>query len=188
MSRFADSLVAIATAAAALPRDSATLAALSEDELLALPRLLATITRHVEPSAAAIAGEIARRSSREHGFGGLAQRSGFRTPEHLLQHLTGSTSRGAARLVRAGVIIHESELVAAAEKTGEVLSGVTEPWLAVVGRAGAAALLVNDSATMDADQLLLRARSLRDELDETGIADRERARRTARWSAHGRPC
>lgn len=211
MSRFTDSLVAIATAASALPRDSATLAALPEDELLAIPKLLADITRHLEPSTAAIAGEIARRSTREHGFGGLAQRTGFRTPEQLLQHLTGSTSLVAARLVRAGAIIHESELVATAEKTGEVLSGVTEPWLAGVGRAvaagamsieaadairrglgtttediggdaltTAAALLVDDAVIMDADQLLIRARSLRDELDEAGIADRERTRRAAR--------
>lgn len=211
MSRFTESLVAIATEASALPRDSATLAALPEDELLALPKLLADITRHLEPSAAAIAGEIARRSTREHGFNGLAQRTGFRTPERLLQHLTGSTSRRAARLVHAGVIIHESELMATAEKTGEILPHLTEPWLAVVGRAvavgamsieaadalrrglgtptediggdalaAAAVLLVDDATTMNADQLLIRARKLRDELDEAGIADRERARRAAR--------
>ncbi|MEO8907842.1 MAG: DUF222 domain-containing protein [Microbacteriaceae bacterium] len=211
MPKFTESLVAIAAAASALPRDSTTLGALSEDELLAIPALLAAITLHLEPSAAAVAGEIARRSTREHGFSALAQRSGFRTTEKLLQHLTGSSSRAASQLVRAGAIIHESELVAASEKTGEVLSGVTEPWLAAVGRAvaagamsieaanairrglgmttddigadalaGAATRLVDDARTMDADQLLARARELRDEIDEAGIADRERALHTAR--------
>ncbi|MEO7124195.1 MAG: DUF222 domain-containing protein [Lacisediminihabitans sp.] len=201
----------MAVAASALPQDSSTLAALPEGERLAIPKLLADITRHLEPSTAAVAGEIARRSAREQGFSGLAQRTGFRTPELLLQHLTGSTSGGAARLVRAGVIIHEAELVATAQKTGEVLSGVTAPWLTAVGRAvaagaisieaadairrglgtttedvggdalaSAAVLLVTDAVTMDADQLAIRARELRDEIDEAGIADRERARRTAR--------
>jgi hypothetical protein len=211
MSQFTESLVAIATAATALPRDSAALTALPDHDLLAIPKLLADITRQLEPSAAAIAGEIARRSTREHGFGGLAQRAGFRTPEQLLQHLTGSTRRGATRLVHAGTIIHESELVAAAETAGEFPAGVTAPWLAVVGRAVAAgsmsieaseaicrglgsptediggdalamaaARLVDDGVTMDADQLLIHARGLRDELDEAGIVDRECARRQAR--------
>ena len=120
MPRFTDSLTTIAAAAALLPRDSAILAALTDEELLTIPRLFADITRQLEPSAAAIAGEIARRSARELGFSGLAQRTGYRTPELLLQRLTGSTSREAVKLVRTGVIIHEADLVATVEKTGEV--------------------------------------------------------------------
>jgi hypothetical protein len=211
MSPFTDSLHAIAAAAAALPRDSATLAELPEDELLALPGLFADISRQLEPSAAAVAGELARRSAREFGFGGLAQRSGFRTPERLLQQLTGSTSREAVKLVRTGAIIHEAELVSAAEKTGGVPRELSKPWLVAVGRAvtagelsleaadairvglgaptddiaadalaAAAERLLGDAGGLNADQLLTRACALRDDLDEAGIADRERARRAAR--------
>ena len=215
MSRFTDSLTAITAAAAALPRDSATLAELPEDELLALPALFADITRQLESSAAAVAGEIARRSTRALGFAGLAQRTGFRTPERLLQQLTGSTSREAMKLVRAGTIIHEAELVADAEKAGQVPPELSKPWLVAVGRAvtagelsleaadairaglgiptddigadisadalaAAAVRLLGDAGSLNADQLLIRARALRDDLDEAGIADRERARRNAR--------
>lgn len=211
MSRFTDSLTAITAAAAALPRNSATLAELPEDELLALPALFADITRQLESSAAAVAGEIARRSTRALGFDGLAQRTGFRTPERLLQQLTGSTSREAMKLVRAGTIIHEAELVADAEKAGQIPPELSKPWLVAVGRAvtagelsleaadairaglgiptddigadalaAAAVCLLGDAGSLNADQLLIRARALRDDLDEAGIADRERTRRNAR--------
>jgi hypothetical protein len=173
--------------------------------------LFADITRQLESSAAAVAGEIARRSTRALGFDGLAQRTGFRTPERLLQQLTGSTSREAMKLVRAGTIIHEAELLADAEKTGQVPPELSKPWLVAVGRAvtagelsleaadairaglgiptddigadalaAAAVRLLGDVGSLNADQLLIRARALRDDLDEAGIADRERARRNAR--------
>ena len=146
MPRFTDSLTTIAAAAALLPRDSAILAALTDEELLTIPRLFADITRQLEPSAAAIAGEIARRSARELGFSGLAQRTGYRTPELLLQRLTGSTSREAVKLVRTGVIIHEADLVATVEKTGEVPPELTKPWLITVGRAVSAGTLSIEAA------------------------------------------
>ncbi|MEX2508445.1 MAG: DUF222 domain-containing protein [Homoserinimonas sp.] len=220
MSQFTDSLSDMAAAAAALPRDSVTLAALPEEELLAIPALFADITRQLEPSIAATAGEIARRSAYDLGYQGLAQKTGFRTPEKLVQHLTGSTNREATTLVRTGVIIHEAEVLTEAERSGEVSPELTRPWLAPVGRAvaagilsieaaeairlglgaptdditadtlaGAAAQLVEAAApstdpstenSLNADQLLDRARALRDELDEAGIADRETARYRAR--------
>ncbi|MEX1079547.1 MAG: DUF222 domain-containing protein [Homoserinimonas sp.] len=216
MSQFTESLSVIAAAAAALPRDSATLATLPEEELLAIPALFADITRQLEPSMAAAAGEIARRSTYELGYAGLAQKTGFRTPEKLVQHLTGSTTREASKLVRTGVIIQEAETLTEAERTGEVSPELTKPWLAPVGRAVTAGTLSIEAAEairlglgapteeisadilaqaaaqlvdiadsrgenpLNADQLLDRARALRDELDETGIADREKARHNAR--------
>ena len=226
MSQFTDSLSVIAAAAAMLPRDSATMAGLPEEELLAIPALFADITRQLEPSIAAMAGEIARRSSYELGYQGLAQKTGFRTAEKLVQHLTGSTSREAAKLVRTGGIIHEAEIITESERTGEVSPELTQPWLAPVGRAIATGILSLDAAEairlglgtptvditadmlaeaaaqlvdlaspsnpdpsdpeqafadpLNADQLLKRARDLRDQLDEAGIVDRERARYQAR--------
>jgi hypothetical protein len=46
--------------------------------------------------------------------------------------------------------------------------------------AEAAALLCNEAGVVDADRLFRRARELRDDLDEAGIADREAARREQR--------
>ena len=65
----------------------------------------------MEAREARAAGEIARRSSYDLGYQGLAQRTGFRTPEKFVQHLTGSTNREAAKLVRTGVIIQEAEIL-----------------------------------------------------------------------------
>ena len=211
MPSLTETLAQVASATALLPSDSVLLAELSEGELMAVSAILAKSRHRMDSFAANYAGEIARRSARELGLQGLAQKTGFRTPEGLLQHLTGSTSREASKLVRTGLIMHEAELLTTSEKTGEVPPELTRPWLSVVGRAvasgtlsieaadairaglgvptedisadalaGAAALLVEVATTINADQLLIRARTARDELDEAGIADRERALRNAR--------
>ncbi|MHA6669475.1 HNH endonuclease signature motif containing protein [Homoserinimonas sp. A447] len=234
MSQFTDSLTEVNAAIALLPSDAESFTGMSDEELTEVPVGLAAARHQLEAREARVAGEIARRSSYELGYAGLAQKGGFRTAEKLVQHLTGSTSREAAKLVRTGGIIYEAELITEAERTGEASPELTKPWLAPVGRAvaagtisieaaeairlglgtpteditaellaGAAAQLVDlaspgnvdlsdpDQADPDpadpsapdplnADQLLDRARSLRDELDEAGIADRERARHNAR--------
>ena len=174
---------------------------LSDPDLLRIQRELSDLARGLGASAAVVAGEISHRSRRELGYAGLAQREGFRTPEALIRHETGSTARNAAALVQVGTMARDSGAV-------EALSS-TEPWLREVGaavavgslsvdaarairiglgapseRAGsvtpddlasAAHLLVIEAARLDADELLRCARRARDELDEAGIADRERA-------------
>jgi len=67
----------------------------------------------------------------------------------------GSLSVGAADAIRTGL--------------GQPTDNVSADVLA-----GAAATLCDLAATLDADRLLRRARELRDDLDEAGIADRER--------------
>lgn len=211
MFQFADSLAGAEAAIAVLPSDAGTFAALSDDELTALPASLAALRQRIEAREALAAGEIARRSTRELGYSGLAQKTGFRTPEKLVQHLTGTTQREAGKLVRTGVMIHEAEALKTAEQTGTPAPELTRPWLTTVGRAvsdgtisleaaeairlglGTPSLSVPigvlaDAATqlvheadpasphpLNADQVLDRARSLRNELDEAGIADREAA-------------
>jgi len=68
---------------------------------------------------------------------------------------SGSLSVGAADAIRTGL----------GQPTDNVSSSVL---------AGAAATLCDLAATLDVDRLLRRARELRDDLDETGLADRER--------------
>jgi hypothetical protein len=216
MTQFTDSLTQVEAAIAQLPLDADSFAGMTDEELTAVPAGLAAIRHQVEAREARAAGEIARRSSYELGYSGLAQRTGFRTAEKLVQHLTGSTNREAAKLVRTGVVIHEADVLSEAERTGEVSPELTKPWLAPVGRAVAAGTLSIEAAeairlglgvpsedmtadvlaeaaavlvdaadsrhpdALNADQLLDRARAVRDELDEAGIADREATRYRAR--------
>jgi hypothetical protein len=73
---------------------ASTLTALSVREfpdslLLDTPLVLAAERRRVDAQSAVVAAEIAFRSRRELGHEGLAQRLGARTPERLVQRLTG---------------------------------------------------------------------------------------------------
>ena len=179
---------------------------LSDADLLRIQRELSDLARELGASAAVVAGEIGHRSRRELGFSGLAQREGFRTPEALVRHETGSTARSASALIQAGTMARDSAAVDA--------SSSAEPWFREVGGAviaggitvdaarairiglgapsapasaemavavsaedlaTAAHLLVAESSILDVDALLRLARSLRDDMDEAGIADRERA-------------
>ncbi|PWC06049.1 hypothetical protein DF223_13535 [Mycetocola zhujimingii] len=66
------------------------------------------------------AGQLAKLSERDLGCSGLAQRRGLRTPEQLVQSITGSTRGEAAKQVRVGTALGEAEaaerLRAAAER------------------------------------------------------------------------
>ncbi|HEU4808988.1 MAG TPA: hypothetical protein VFT01_12065, partial [Homoserinimonas sp.] len=78
MPTFEDSLRQVIAAIAALPADAESFAGLSDAELTGLPAGLAAARHHLEAREARVAGEIARRSSVELGYSGLAQKSGFR--------------------------------------------------------------------------------------------------------------
>lgn len=200
-------------AVCALPIDSDCFSSLSDDELLARQGVLAEMRRQIDSCSAVGAGEIARRSRRELGYRRLAQSTGDRTAQALLQRITQSTGAEASALVRVGTLMHEveatRELLGGLDSPGS--SSVEEPWLSPVvealtsGRltvAGAAAIqsglglpgerlpgellrdaatrLVEESQGLNADQLFKVACAVRDELDATGIADRENARRERR--------
>jgi hypothetical protein len=154
-------------------------------------RLAVELRRVAEAHVAASAGEIARRSAPELGREGLARQAGARTVEELLT-TAGMTGREAAAAVRVGRITQgDSEVlsgvgervldgtvsVAAAEAIRVGLEGAGAP-VEIVSRA--AELLCDDPAAADPDRLLKRAREVRDELDEAGIADREQALRARR--------
>ena len=82
-----DLLTAIAdleSACTAMVSDDSDISLLTDDSLMHAQRRLAMGRRHVEASEARVAGEVARRSRRELGYEGLAQRLGARTPEALV--------------------------------------------------------------------------------------------------------
>lgn len=96
----ADTYSALADVSAAFAPPPAT--GLSDTELLEAQRVLAEIRRRTDASLAFIAGEVQHRSRPELGYDGLAQRLGARTPEKLVQTLTGVSAREAGTLVRVG--------------------------------------------------------------------------------------
>lgn len=146
-------------------------------ELASLVRLAGEAVRLADAHLALAAGEVSRRSAHEAGAAGLARRSGFRTPHEMVTSLTGAPGRDVAVAVRVGRL--DGVL-------GEALAGgaVSVPAAEAirVGLEGAAAdprlveeataLLCAEAMSLDADRLLRRAREVRDELDEDGIAAR----------------
>ena len=183
-----------------LSRSASDFQQLADDELVELSTVSAAIQRLSNTHAALVAGDLARRSSFELGHDGLARRSGFRTPEEMVRAATGSTAREAINAVRIGTLVHDASTRAPERPwMSPVASALVDGSLSVAGadaiRAGlgsptaeitatiladAAAQLCIEGTSLDADRLVKRARELRDELDEAGIADRESARRDLR--------
>lgn len=183
----------VLTALEGLSRSAAEYQQLTDAELLQLSTITASIHRLSSTHSTLVAGDIARRSARELGYEGLAQRSGFRSPEELLR-ATGATATEASRAVRVGTLVHDTrpwmQPVANALSDGtlspaaadSIQAGLGEPTTDISSDllADAADRLCQESAVLDPDRLHKRARELRDELDEAGIADREAARRERR--------
>ncbi|MBU1251664.1 MAG: HNH endonuclease [Actinobacteria bacterium] len=123
---------------------------LGDDDVIELQRALAEIRRRVDTAAATVAAEIAHRSRRDLGGDGLAQRLGVRTPERLVQRLTGVTARDATAMVRVGTLM-STPLVSAenapldspdpASNPGDREGLLGTPWLADVAAAVSAARL-----------------------------------------------
>ncbi|TQL48634.1 uncharacterized protein DUF222 [Homoserinimonas aerilata] len=147
MSSLTESLASLAKAASMLPVDSAAYEELEAEHLLEVTSVFAAVRRTIEASAAAAAGEVARRSAVSIGSDGLAQRSGFRTPEKLLQHVTGVSSREAGRLVRIGGMMRDVEIASGiVEPAPDALGHFPRQWLTPVGQAVAEGKLSLDAA------------------------------------------
>ncbi len=191
---FTVALTAVRSAAMTLPSSVSAVRPLTDGRLLALQTELAEARRVLDAASSLVAGEIQHRSRPELGYKGLAQRSGFRTAEKLVQHTTQSTARDAAGLVSVGTLVHEAVapapslawLVAAGAAVSAgalsvaaaqaIRDGVGLPSEAVTALQLTAIveLLIIESTELHAGDLLARARQLRDDLDVAGVADRER--------------
>src|SRR4051812_44049625 len=66
---------------------------------------LGELRHRVDVAASAVSAEIAHRSRVEHGLQGLAQKSGARTAEKLVQQLTGLNAREARSLIQVGELL-----------------------------------------------------------------------------------
>jgi hypothetical protein len=167
---------------------------LDDASLMGLQRSLAEVRRRVDAWSASVAAEIAHRSRHELGGAGLAQRHGARTPELLVQHLSGTTVREAHTMVRVGTLISTPsplEAVGAAVADGHlsldaadaIRAGLAavDPSVPNESVSGAAESLLLDAGSLTVEKLAARAREWAAELDEAHILDRERAMRDARY-------
>lgn len=134
--------------------DRRVVAHLTDDALLAQQAQLAELRRRAETNLSLLADEVARRSHHSLGHNGLAQRLGSRTPQNLVQRVTGTSSREAATLVRVGSMLAnsaansalDSAAVSAADTGDPARSGwQSSPWLESVTRAVECARLSIDA-------------------------------------------
>ncbi|MGV9769044.1 DUF222 domain-containing protein [Microbacterium sp. NPDC003461] len=90
--------------------DVAVVAALPDEDVLALLTVATDLAKTAERVRAVAAGVVSARSSRAAGHKGLAQGRGHRNAVALVQELSGSTRGDAARQVRVGQSLVESAL------------------------------------------------------------------------------
>lgn len=173
-------------------------ASMSDDDLLASSRALAQAAARLDAKRAEVAAEIVHRSRHEHGGAGLSRRVGARTPEALVQDVADVSKRGAGVLARVGEIlsvdgdpwlapvaraVREGDMTV--EKADVVRAGLGSPTAAIAADdlSDLAAHLAELAPRVTVERLASVARSLRDELDTAGVAERERQRRDRRYLA-----
>lgn len=164
--------------------------ALDDAALLSTQARLAETRRRIDAAIASASAEVHRRSHRDLGYDGLAQRLGAGSAEKLVQQVAGVSRREAGALVRIGSLDASSPLAA------PVASGSVSVEAAEVIRVGlgsatssvsadsiveATRALVALAPSLTIEQLASRARSLRDELDAAGVPAREAELRERRY-------
>ncbi len=179
-----------------------SVSAVADEDLLDAQREIAEIRRRADICAAAIAAEIARRSHHDLGGAGLAQRKGARTPEILIQRISGTSGRDARTLMRVGELVPTADESRAPQPSwlGAIADGLAGGRLSIeaadalrsaIGPAAehadpdrlldAVREIVDDAPGLTVEQIGVRARELRDVLDEEGVAGREQERRDRRY-------
>jgi hypothetical protein len=137
-------LSAAIEAAGLIPTEVTVYDRVSNNTVVQLHELAATLLRLAGVALALTTGQIDRRSARELGAQGMARQGGHRTPEQMARSVGNIPHHDAARAMRQGRLIHETQTNDTAETTGtpppvnpttgEVVTPL-EPWLAGVGRA-----------------------------------------------------
>ena len=165
--------------------DPGALVALGDDALIANHSRLAEARVRIDAAMAASSAELARRSSPDLGHTGLAQRLGARTPERLVQNLSGLSKGEAAQLVRVGELRDRSPWARSVSvgAADAIQRGLGAPTIEIPASAlaEAAGLLAAEAPSLTLEQLTARAHEARDTLDEGGVVDRERQLRDSRY-------
>jgi hypothetical protein len=199
-------LLSTADAVARLGDSPAAFAPLPKQDLLEALKAIADLRQCCDTFSSMIAGELNRRSVPELGSAGLAQQEGYRTPQAMVEAVTGVTKGEAVSILEVGKLLAETDAAESLQREHPELPAPPTPWHAPIAhavsdgrisiaqadaiRAGlglptdsvppealseAAVELLGDAATLTAGQLHRRARQLRDDLDDTEVADREKA-------------
>ena len=183
-----------ATISVELP-DISGVSAMSDGALLDSMRRASDARRVVDATIATIAGEVAARSTRELGYDGLAQRSGAQTPEALVGRIIGANEADARSLVSAGVMLTDTPAwlgeVAGLVADGSISVGAAAAIKKALGTPNenvaaddlldAAHLLAEQAKSLSPEQVGRCARDLRNELDQAGVRDLEKAQRDQRY-------
>ncbi|HKP05696.1 MAG TPA: HNH endonuclease [Microbacterium sp.] len=125
---------AAARVAGRLGACAADVGELTDDDLLRLLTDTTEARKALELIVAGASAEVARRSSRELGYEGLAQRKGLRTGTALVQHITGLGRADVTRAVDAGNELAPAvvEPVADVESAAASPAPVVEEWLSTL--------------------------------------------------------
>jgi hypothetical protein len=192
-------LTAIAAAldALTLPAD----VEMTDAQLVEFHQAFARIRRAADLGLARCSGIVAHRSRPELGYSGLAQRTGARTPEQFVQQVTGVSRREAGVMVRVGGLMDAASATPGALPLAPWLKAITDAIAARTLSTGAADViraaltglslademlldaatgLLRDARSLSEEKLGTRARQVRDQLDEAGVAGREEALREKR--------
>lgn len=165
---------------------------MTDDSLLHAQKVLAEHSRTVDSLSARVAGEIARRSSRELGHSGLAARKGFQSPVELVQSVSHVSRATAAKFVAIGVAVEESPSSSVSAVGIDVLDAINRG----LGSADALitatvlekerARLLEIAHRLTVEEILAAARSVRDRLDDESVERRERQQRDRRYWKNAR--
>jgi len=206
MSSPATTLLRTADTVARLGASPAAFAPLPKQDLLAALHAIADLRRACDVYTAWISAELTRRSTTDLGSAGLAQQEGFRTPQAMVESMTGTTKGTAVTIVEVGRMLAETDAIETLQREHPELPAPPAPWHASIAHAvtdgrvsiaqadairtglglpteaipaealgEAARELLADVRALTAGQLHRRARQLRDDLDDTEVAQRERA-------------
>jgi Domain of unknown function (DUF222) len=174
---------------------------LSDADVIAFQQHFAEVRRTADLRLAQMAGITAHRSRPELGYDGLAQRTGARTPEQLVQQVTGLSRREAGTLVRVGALMDAATATPGSLPLAPWLRALNDAVAARTLSTGAADViraaltglestddvlleaangLIRDAKVLSEEKLATRARQVRDRLDEDGVAKREEELREKR--------
>jgi Domain of unknown function (DUF222) len=110
-------------------------APLPKQDLLDAMQAIADLRHCCDTYTAWIAAELTRRSSLELGSAGLAQQEGYRTPQAMVEAMTGVTKVGAVSLVEVGKILAETDAAETLQREHPELPAPPVPWQAPIAHA-----------------------------------------------------
>ncbi|MFD3443022.1 DUF222 domain-containing protein [Microbacteriaceae bacterium 4G12] len=131
----AATLLRTADAVARLGSSPTAFAHLPKQDLLNALHAIAEARQCCDSITAAIAAELSRRSSPDFGSAGLAQQEGYRTPQAMVEAITGTTKGGAVSIVEVGKMLAETDAAETLQREHPERPAPPTPWHAPIAHA-----------------------------------------------------